>query len=1111
MMPVRAVLSFLPGLMLAAVMGAAPAQAQIHSQSRIAPDALVLGRDLNGDPCGGGVTFNDPQVSAYDRVYVITCRSASAGRWQGQAMAYSAKYTKPKLTQPCGDEKEVELKDVGKVTARQCYNTALSQPIVMIRFQRGDQVYLGEAVFTAVAPLETALRTLSGISAPVTDRYLTRDASFDPRSLPAVAMPTDTTAVGSAFNADVSLRAGIQSNQEGAYFEASQTLNGALSRLSDDMPAATRAEFDLEAALADSNIGQTDAADLHFADASALLSANEKGVSAFLIRKQSTYRALDAINRHQWLKALEALRAGETQANPLQDPAMLSALNQSLPPAAGQARAGGPTALADRGELKNELLEAQRYWAASVAWWALSTERTVPLDTLAGLSDIQPCPTPATPRGVGFAAPTGKYAPYVERSATAIDCSVELVTVLQRNVNPAVLLPIKSRIQRQYGRLQIAENRIPQAVQSFDCALALLEGGQIADSSGCVFSLAGAQSIASAPGAFAGPIIAATEFERANLLSLDPKRTTDAKIAAFSSAVESLLASGNTGEAQSVDLERYFDLLVRRYNADHSPETAELYFRAVQSIGEPAAARQVAQLQAVVTADSSLASRVRDRAELQRRVIQLRYQLANNTGLDAAGRTALEQEQGKAEAELAAIEFDLKADQHFDAVNDQPVRIADIRGALNSGEYYMKVSMLKTKAYGIVVSPQRTYLYTLAVPSRDLKAWADQVRQSIRNGSGELPQYDVRTSFALYNVVTGPAAQDIRLARTVIVDPSGPLENLPPGTLVTSKDSAKAYYAMVTANPANRDDYSHVDFLGRRADIFYALSPRSLLIAHGLKPTSAQQAFIGFGENAPPPAITSAYQGVKISVGNCNMDYDAFLQVMGSNKPVSAREIGLAAGALGDPSAPEITGSAFTDVDVLKASNTDAYTDYKVIHFATHGVAESPILDSSGKPCGVIPPSLITTVAPIDASGKVVSDGFLTFSDVAQMHFDANLVVLSACDTAAGVSNQLGRQSGQEESGETLDGLVRAFITAGSRAVLATYWQVPASTDTDSLIQTFYSSGRIFQMDTALRTAQRQLIGNPATSHPYFWGAYVLIGDGSKTMLSGAAVKTASN
>ena len=143
-----------------------------------------------------------------------------------------------------------------------------------------------------------------------------------PRNLPAIAAPEQKAAeTAGAFNPYVVLRSGIQSNQEGAYVEASRTLNGALSRLDNGIPAATRAEFELEAALADSNIGQKASAEGHFTAAESFLASSSTGaVSAFLQRKASTYRALDATNRRQWSQVLTDLRAGETTGNPLNDP-----------------------------------------------------------------------------------------------------------------------------------------------------------------------------------------------------------------------------------------------------------------------------------------------------------------------------------------------------------------------------------------------------------------------------------------------------------------------------------------------------------------------------------------------------------------------------------------------------------------------------------------------------------------------------------------------------------------------------------------------------------------------------------------------------------------------
>ncbi len=121
------------------------------------------------------------------------------------------------------------------------------------------------------------------------------------------------------------------------------------------------------------------------------------------------------------------------------------------------------------------------------------------------------------------------------------------------------------------------------------------------------------------------------------------------------------------------------------------------------------------------------------------------------------------------------------------------------------------------------------------------------------------------------------------------------------------------------------------------------------------------------------------------------------------------------------------------------------------------------------------------------------------------MRLDANLVVLSACETAAGVSSIGGRLGGQDESAATLDGLVRAFITANARAVLATYWKVPAIAETDRFFQTFYADGRRETIGAALQGAQTTVMRNPAYSHPYYWGAYFLVGDAGKSMLTPAA------
>jgi CHAT domain-containing protein len=180
-------------------------------------------------------------------------------------------------------------------------------------------------------------------------------------------------------------------------------------------------------------------------------------------------------------------------------------------------------------------------------------------------------------------------------------------------------------------------------------------------------------------------------------------------------------------------------------------------------------------------------------------------------------------------------------------------------------------------------------------------------------------------------------------------------------------------------------------------------------------------------------------------------------------------------------------GQQFTDTAVRARSDLD---QYEVLHFATHGLSEGMW------GCPASPPALVTSF------GDANSDGLLSFDEIAALRLDANLVVLSACETASGVKSEaLARRSGQEEAGSTLEGLVRAFLTANSRAVLATHWEVSAEAETDDLVRAFYSAARGSPIGSALQTAQRALSAQPEYSHPFYWGAYFVVGDSSKMML----------
>jgi hypothetical protein len=114
------------------------------------------------------------------------------------------------------------------------------------------------------------------------------------------------------------------------------------------------------------------------------------------------------------------------------------------------------------------------------------------------------------------------------------------------------------------------------------------------------------------------------------------------------------------------------------------------------------------------------------------------------------------------------------------------------------------------------------------------------------------------------------------------------------------------------------------------------------------------------------------------------------------------------------------TGTSFTDAGLLADNGLD---QYRVLHFATHGLVSAPRKDCPARP------ALVTSFA---AKG---SDGLLSFKEIFDLRLDADLVILSACDTAGLATVAASREAGVTNGGNyALDGLVRAFTGAGAES-----------------------------------------------------------------------------
>ena len=118
-------------------------------------------------------------------------------------------------------------------------------------------------------------------------------------------------------------------------------------------------------------------------------------------------------------------------------------------------------------------------------------------------------------------------------------------------------------------------------------------------------------------------------------------------------------------------------------------------------------------------------------------------------------------------------------------------------------------------------------------------------------------------------------------------------------------------------------------------------------------------------------------------------------------------------------------------------------------------------------------------------------DGYLSSSEIAELKLNADWVILSACNTAAGNAS----------SAEALSGLASAFIYAQARALLVSHWEVD-SVATVKLITSAMrevARNRSVGRAEALRRAMLALIdgGDPREAHPAFWAPFIVVGEGT--------------
>ncbi len=175
--------------------------------------------------------------------------------------------------------------------------------------------------------------------------------------------------------------------------------------------------------------------------------------------------------------------------------------------------------------------------------------------------------------------------------------------------------------------------------------------------------------------------------------------------------------------------------------------------------------------------------------------------------------------------------------------------------------------------------------------------------------------------------------------------------------------------------------------------------------------------------------------------------------------------------------ADSYVGREASEDTVKKLSEQGTLSEYRILHFATHGITLPQI------------PELSALVLSQNSEANSREDGYLTISEIAKLKLNADYVVLSACQTGLG---KLFR-------GEGVYGLTQAFIVAGANAVSVSLWNV-ADKSTAIFMREFYKTAkeRALSFYKSLSETKRQFIKGKfgeTLQDPFFWAPFVQYGE----------------
>lgn len=502
--------------------------------------------------------------------------------------------------------------------------------------------------------------------------------------------------------------------------------------------------------------------------------------------------------------------------------------------------------------------------------------------------------------------------------------------------------------------------------------------------------------------------------------------------------------------------------------------------------------------------------------------LALQYQIAEDarSALDselasaiAAGRTvdAVKDARSAADRRMHALERTLSSEfpQFLQFSKHKPVAIDSLvsaQGGLGNDDALVLMTPGAEGMRGLiwVVTQQGNGAWAeIGLSSKDLDKGIAALRHGLDLASdyslttpahGHSADFDINKSHALYAALFGDPAVSALLStkRNWILVPQGSLVAVPFAALVVSPPNVSKSGNSVPEN------LRATKWLGLTHTLSIMPSVVSLATQTHARAPADRVRFFGIGNPSfkgrsdEVPQAVSAYFDERGS----RVDRVQDLPVL----PDSGLEIVQLATLLGADRQDYILGNQASETELRLPRRRDQLAEAKIIAFATHGLISGDLRNTLVEPALALSPP---------ASPTKYDDGLLTASEVAQLQLNADLVLLSACRTAAGDSI----------GGEGLTGLARAFFTAGARSLLVSHWRVRDAVAARLTVRTveLMHIAPSTNAPEALRSAMAEVTADTSAdksaisfAHPAIWASFMIVGSPQSNIPSIAAPLSSS-